>query len=51
MVRSGSGAGAIFVSRRSARIRQAWLRIGVWLFIFVFAFSIVGGLLAGGIFK
>jgi hypothetical protein len=28
--------------------RQFWLRAGVWLFIIVFAFSIVGGLLAVG---
>lgn len=51
MVRIRSGASAVLVNRKRARIRQAWLRIGVWLFIFVFAFSIVGGLLAGGIFK
>jgi hypothetical protein len=33
------------VSRKAARRRQTWLRLGVWIFIFVFAFSIVGGLL------
>lgn len=32
---------------KSARMRrQRWLRAGVWAFIFVFAFSIVGGALA-----
>ena len=31
------------MKRRQARIRQAWLRIFVWAFILVFAFSIVGG--------
>lgn len=31
------------------RRRQAWLRAGVWIFILVFAFSIVGGLLAVGL--
>jgi len=38
--------GANVVTARKARLRQAWLRAGVWVFIFVFAFSIVGGLIA-----
>jgi hypothetical protein len=41
---------------RSARARREfWKRLGIWVFIFVFAFSVVGGaivvveqLLAGG---
>lgn len=35
---------------RAARKRKdLLLRAGVWIFIFIFAFSIVGGLLAAGI--
>jgi hypothetical protein len=30
---------------RSHARREFWLRLGVWLFIAVFAFSVVGGLL------
>ncbi len=32
---------------RSARSRREfWKRLGIWVFIFVFAFSVVGGLIA-----
>jgi ABC-type Fe3+ transport system permease subunit len=32
---------------RSARSRREfWKRTGIWIFIFVFAFSVVGGLIA-----
>ncbi|MHB8441854.1 MAG: hypothetical protein ACYC8W_01375 [Candidatus Tyrphobacter sp.] len=31
---------------RSKRMRrQRWLRAGIWVFLFVFAFSVVGGLM------
>lgn len=37
---------------QSARKRRDfWLRAGIWAFILVFAFSIVGGLIAVGTFK
>jgi hypothetical protein len=40
-----------YETQSARRRRQGWLRAGVWVFIFVFAFSIVGGLLAiGGVF-
>ena len=32
---------------RSARARREfWKRLAIWIFIFVFAFSVVGGLIA-----
>lgn len=34
-----------FVPYRRSR-RQAWLRVFVWIFIVVFAFSVVGGVIA-----
>lgn len=37
-----------YETQAGRRRRQALLRAGVWIFIFVFAFSIVGGLLAVG---
>ncbi len=37
-----------YESHASRKRKQALLRAGVWVFIFVFAFSIVGGLLAVG---
>lgn len=37
-----------YETQAGRRRRQAWLRAGVWVFIFVFAFSIVGGLLVVG---
>ncbi len=37
-----------YETQSARRRRQGWLRAGVWIFIFVFAFSIVGGLLAVG---
>jgi|GEM_PF-1653120 len=40
-----------YETQSARRKRQAWLRAGVWIFIFVFAFSIVGGLLAVGFIK
>jgi hypothetical protein len=39
------------VKRRNYRRKQAWLRAGVWIFIAVFAFSIVGGLMFTGVLK
>ncbi len=51
MVDSVGTRGANVVKRRHPRIRQAWLRFGVWIFIFVFAFSIVGGMMAAGFLK
>ncbi len=38
---------------QAARKRKdVWLRAGIWLFIFIFAFSIVGGaLIAVGTFR
>lgn len=37
------------MSRRKARRKQLLLRAGVWIFIVIFAFSLVGGLLIGGV--
>ena len=37
------------VTRAARKRKDFLLRAGVWIFIFVFAFSIVGGLLAAGI--
>jgi hypothetical protein len=35
---------------RAARSRKEfWKRLGVWIFIFIFAFSVVGGLIAVGV--
>lgn len=34
---------------RSARAkREFWKRLGIWIFIFIFGFSVVGGLIAVG---
>ncbi len=38
-------------TRASRRRKQMLLRAGVWVFIFLFAFSIVGGLLAVGFIR
>lgn len=32
------------LKQRAARTR--WLRVGIWVFIIIFAFSVVGGLFA-----
>ncbi len=40
-----------YETQSARRKRQVWLRAGVWLFILVFAFSIVGGLLIGGVIQ
>lgn len=37
-----------YETQSARRRRQTLLRAGIWIFIFVFAFSIVGGLLAVG---
>jgi hypothetical protein len=35
---------------RSVRARREfWKRLGVWIFIVIFAFSVVGGLIAVGV--
>ena len=34
-----------YATQSSRRRRQAWLRFGVWIFIFVFAFSLIAGLI------
>ena len=40
-----------YETQSARRKRQTWLRFGVWIFILVFAFSIVGGLLAVGFIR
>lgn len=35
-----------YTTRASRKRKQTLLRAGVWIFIFVFAFSIVGGIFA-----
>lgn len=32
-------------TRSKRKRRQQWLRAGIWVFLFIFAFSVVGGLL------
>ncbi len=33
-------------TRSSRSRREFWKRLGIWIFIFIFAFSVVGGLIA-----
>jgi type VI protein secretion system component VasF len=33
-------------SRASRARREFWKRLGIWIFLFIFAFSVVGGLIA-----
>lgn len=40
-----------YPTRAARKRKQMLLRAGVWVFIFLFAFSIVGGLLAVGFIR
>jgi len=40
---SGPRARVVHESRSKRSRRQFWLRLGVWVFLIVFAFSVAGG--------
>jgi hypothetical protein len=45
---SGPRHRVIHETRSKRARRQFWLKLGVWALVFVFAFSVVGGLIVVG---